>query len=160
MKVKFIAIAALGPARQIGLNGCLPWSIPEEYQHYVDTVKGQYVLVGRKNFELHGSDVAGALPLVLSRTPFTHPKALVFGSMSSVVDYADEMGIEKIYVIGGGEVYNLSLPYLSEFLCSVVDYEGPADTYFPEYMYYEWEMVRQEVFDRWSLYHMRKRPDF
>ncbi len=160
MKVKFIAIAAHGKDRQIGLNGGLPWNLPDEYQHYKDTVRGQYVLVGRKNFELHGSDVEGSMPLVLSRTPSENSRAPVFGSMGAVVDYADAIGIEKIYVIGGGEIYNLSLPYLSEFLCSVVDYEGPADTYFPEYSFYEWEMVHSEVFDRWSLYHMRKRPDF
>ncbi len=160
MRVKFIAIAAHGKGRQIGLNGGLPWNLPAEYQHYKDTVRDQYVLVGRKNFELHGSDIEGSMPLVLSRGSLEKSTAPVFDSMSAVVDYADTMAIDKIYVIGGGEIYNLSLPYLSEFLCSVVDYEGPADTYFPEYSFYDWEMVHQEIHDHWSLYHMRKRPDF
>jgi dihydrofolate reductase len=160
MKVKFIAVTAMGKNREIGLNGKLPWHLPDEYQHYLNTVKGQYVLIGRKNFELNGSDVEGAMPLILSRQQYSHPNAIVFSSMNGVIEYAQDMEIEKIYVVGGGEIYNLTLPYLSEMLCSVVDYEGPADTYFPEYMFYEWEMLNHEIQDKWTLYHMRKRPDF
>lgn len=160
MKVKFIAIAALGKNKEIGLGGKLPWDIPEEYQHFKNTIKGQYVLVGRKNFEAHGGDIEGAMPIVLSKQDFTSDNAVVFSSMNQVIEYAADMDIEKIYVIGGAEIYNLTLPYLSEFLCSVVDYEGPADTYFPEYLFYEWEVVNQEIHADWTLYHFKKRPDF
>jgi dihydrofolate reductase len=160
MTVKFIAIAALGKNREIGLNGKVPWIIPDEYQHYKNTVKGHYVLVGRKNFELNGSDIEGAMPLVLSKQPYSHPNAVVFSSMAGVLEYASDMDIKVIYVIGGAEIYNLTLPYLSEFLCSIVDYEGSADTYFPPYMHYEWEVMNQEVHPQWSLYHLKKRPDF
>lgn len=160
MKVKFVAIAALGKNREIGLNGELPWDIPEEYESYKKRVKGQYVLIGRKNFEQNDSDVEGAMPLVLTRHPYSHPNALVFSSLEGVIEYAEEMEIEKVFVVGGGEIYKLTLPYLSEFYCSIVDYEGPADTYFPEYMFYEWEMLEQEVHDKWTMYHMKKKPDF
>lgn len=160
MKVKFIAIAALGINRQIGLNGKLPWSIPEEYEHFKKTIKGQYVLIGRKNYEAHGSDVDGAMPLVLTRKPYSNENAIVFSSVEGVLEYAADMNIEKIYVIGGGEIYKLLLPYISEFLCSVVDYDGPADTYFPEYLFYEWEMLNQEKHSDWTLFHMKKIPDY
>lgn len=160
MKVKFVAIAALGKNREIGLEGKVPWNMPDEYQHYLNTVKGQYVLVGRKNFELHNSDITGAMPLVLTRQPWSHPNAIAFSSMAGVIEYATDMEIEKIFVIGGAEIYQLTLPYISEFLCSVVDYEGPADKYFPEYLFYEWEVLNQEIHPDWTLYHMKKRPDY
>lgn len=160
MNVKFVAIAALGKNKEIGLNGALPWNIPEEYDHFKKTIKGQYVLVGRKNFELHGGDIEDALPIVLSKSGHSSPNAVTFSSMEQVIEYADDMEIKKIYVIGGAEIYNLTLPYLSEFLCSVVDYEGPADTYFPEYLFYEWEVVNQEIHSNWTLYHFKKIPDF
>lgn len=156
MKIKFIAIAALGKNNEIGLNGKVPWIIPDEYQHYQDTVKGHYVLVGRKNFELNDSDVEGAMPLVLSRQPFSHPNALVFHSMEGVIEYAQDMEIEKIFVIGGAEIYNLSLPYISEFMCSIVDYEGPADTYFPPYKHFDWKVIKKEQHSKWTFYHLKK----
>lgn len=161
MDVKFIAIAALGPNREIGLAGKLPWNIPDEYKHYQQTVKDQYVLVGRKNLEANGGNIAGTKPIVLSKnTDFTTPNAVVFQSMDQVIQYAKDKEIKTIFVIGGAEIYNLTLPYLSEFLCSIVDYEGPADTYFPQYLSYEWEVINSEIHKDWTLYHMIKRPDF
>ena len=161
MTVKFIAICALGLNREIGLNGKLPWDIPDEYSHYKKTVSGQHVLIGRKNFELNKGDFPDSFPIVLSRNPeFEAAGAVVLTSMKEVVEYATENKIEVIYVIGGASVYELTLPYLSEFLCSVVDYEGAADTYFPHYMSYEWEVRSSDVHDKWTLYHMIKRPDF
>lgn len=155
MNVKFIAIAALGHNRQIGLNGAIPWSIPEEYAHFQNTVKGHYVLIGRKNFELHKLDVTGTKPLVLSKSNPDY-----FHDMNQVIEFAETNKIETIYVIGGAEIYDLTLPYISEFYCSVVDYDGAADTFFPEYMFYEWEIKNQEVHKDWTLYHMAKHPNF
>ncbi len=159
MTAKLIAIAALGPKREIGLDGHLPWSIPEEYAHYKKTVQGHYVLVGRKNFEANGEDIEGATPIVMTRQDFNHPKALKVSSLPELESLAAEKGIHKIFVIGGAEIYNLTLPYISEFYCSIVDYNGPADTYFPEYMFYEWDMLYEEVHKDWTFYHMKKRAE-
>lgn len=155
MKVKFIAIAALGKNREIGLSGDIPWSIPDEYEHFKKTVRGHYVLIGRKNYELHGEEVEGSKPLVLS-----HSDPRYYSDMNEILAFAETTQIEVIYVMGGAQIYELTLPYVSEFLCSVVDYEGPADQYFPEYRFYEWEVLRTEVHEKWSLYHMIKRPDY
>ncbi len=101
MNVKLIAIAALGKNRQIGLNGKVPWDLPDEYAQFLATIKDQYVLLGRKNFELHGKDVQGAYPLVLSRDPrYQAEKALVFQDILEVISYAEDSEIETIYVMG------------------------------------------------------------
>lgn len=159
MKVKFIAIAALGKNREIGLNGSLPWSIPDEYQHFLNTIKGQYVLVGRKNFELHGKDVDGAYPLVMTRNRhYQAPNALTFHDFMEVISYAEDAELEKIYVIGGAEIYKEAMPYLSEFLWTEVDYSGPADTYFPDFSGYEWTKLSEEVHRSWKLRRLIKIP--
>lgn len=155
MKVKFIAIAAHGKNREIGLKGKLPWNLPDEYDHFLKTIKDQYVLIGRVNFDLHGGDVKGSNPLVLSKSDLRY-----FSNMNQIIEFADSKNIEVIYVIGGAQIYDLTLPYISEFYCSVVDYEGPADQYFPEYRSYEWEVLNTEIHDSWSLYHLKKEPDF
>lgn len=155
MKVKFVAVAALGKNREIGLDGKLPWNLPDEYAHFKEIVKDQHVLIGRVNFDLHGGDVAGSKPLVLSKSDPRY-----FSDMNQIIDYAESNKIEVIYVIGGAKIYELTLPYISEFYCSVVDYAGPADQYFPEYLYYEWEVLKTEIHDKWSLYHFKKYPNF
>jgi dihydrofolate reductase len=161
MTVKFISISALGHNREIGLNGKIPWDLPDEYAHYQKTVKGQHVLIGRKNFELNKGDFPHSSPIVLSRNAdFEASGAVVVKDMNEVIEHAREHKIEVIYVIGGAWIYDLTLPYISEFYCSIVDYEGPADTYFPQYMSYEWEVDATEIHEKWTLYHMIKRPDF
>jgi dihydrofolate reductase len=155
MKVKFIAVSALGLNRQIGLNGSLPWSVPEEYEHFKKTIRGQYVLIGRKNFELHHEDVEGAKELVLSKSVPGH-----FKDMNEVVRYAEEKNIENIYVIGGAESVDVTSHVISEFYCWVLVYKGAAVKYFPQYMSYDWEMLSQEIHENWTLYHMKKNPDF
>lgn len=160
MKVKLIAIAALGKNRQIGLKDDLPWSIPDEYRHFLETVRGHHVLVGRKNFESHQGDVEGAIPLILTRNKdYKSTKGEVFQTIKDVGQYADENGIKEIYVIGGAEIYALSLPFLSEFLWSEVHYEGPADAWFPEFLHHPWEQVSEEKHSSWTFRRLVKTPE-
>jgi dihydrofolate reductase len=159
MNVKLIAIAALGKNREIGLNGKLPWQLPDEYAHFLKTVKDQYVLISRKNLELNGGDIPGALPLVLTRdTTYQNNNALMFRDILEVISYAEDAELEKIYVIGGGEIYKLALPYISEFLWSEIDYNGPADTYFPDFSSFQWTKISEEKHSGWKLRRLVKIP--
>jgi dihydrofolate reductase len=159
MNVKLIAIAALGKNRQIGLKGKLPWNIPEEYDQFLKTIEAQYVLIGRKNFASHKGDVEGAYPLVLSRNPnFSSPNAIVFRNLLDVLTYAQDAEIEKIFVIGGEEIYKLTLPYLNEFIWSEIDYDGEADSFFPDFSNYDWNEITKKKYSKWTLRHLIKKP--
>ncbi|MES2528883.1 MAG: dihydrofolate reductase [Bdellovibrionota bacterium] len=159
MKVKLIAIAALGKSRQIGLKNDLPWSLPDEYQHFQDTVENQYVLIGRKNFESHDGDVKGTTPLILTRDKNYHPgKGKAFSTLKEVIDYAESEQIQKLFVIGGAEIYRLTLPFLSEFLWTEVDYDGEADAWFPEFKEFAWTILAEEKHPGWILRKMVKSP--
>ncbi len=160
MSVKLIAIAALGKSRQIGLSGKLPWKLPEEYSHFTHTVKDQYVLIGRKNFELHDRKIEDAKAIVLTRDKsYRAPDTLVLDDLRKLVALAEEESIEKIYVIGGAEIYRLTLPYLCEFICSEIDYDGEADTFFPDYKHYDWSTVSTNIHPKWVVKRMLKEPD-
>lgn len=152
MNVKLIAIAALGKRRQIGLAGGLPWSIPDEYRYFRDTVRDQYVLIGRNNFEAHGRDIEGSKPIILTRNAdYRTEKGVVLRKMDQVFEFAQKNKIPKVYVIGGAEIYTLTLPFLSEFLWSEVDYDGPADAWFPEFLHLPWNQVSEEKHPRWTM---------
>ncbi len=160
MNVKLIAIAALGKSRQIGLKNDLPWSLPEEYQHFQKTVQGQYVIIGRKNFDSHEGDVTGTFPLILSRSPDYRPVCgKAFTTLEDIFLYARDKKIENIYVIGGAEIYRLTLPFLTEFLWSEVDYDGPADAFFPEFQNYPWKIASEEKQNGWTMRRLVKTPE-
>jgi dihydrofolate reductase len=137
------AISALGLNRQIGLNGHLPWDLPEEYQHYLSTVKGHHVVIGRKNLEANGSDVKGCHPLIMSRSMNSN-KFPTFKTPSDLLKYVTAQNIKKVFVIGGADIYELFLPMVSEFHFTEVNYNGPADTYFPKFDQYKWITQKEE----------------
>lgn len=160
MNVKLIAIAALGKSRQIGLLNELPWSLPDEYQHFQDTVRNQHVLIGRKNFESHNSDVTGAFPLVLTRDMnFTPASGKAFTTLKDAVTWAGENQIKVLFVMGGAEIYRLTLPFLSEFLWSEVDYDGAADAWFPEFKHLPWKTLAEEMHPGWIMRRLVKSPE-
>lgn len=159
MNVKLIAIAALGKNRQIGLRGALPWDMPEDYAHYKNTVKGKYVLIGRKNFEHHGYKVEGSIPLVITRDKaYKHKDVLRFTSIADALAFLEESEVETAYVIGGAKIYELALPYVSEFLWSDIDYDGPADRFFPDFSSFQWTKLSEEEHKGWRLNRLLKIP--
>lgn len=158
MNVKLIAIAALGKSRQIGLQDGLPWDIPEEYEHFRKTVRDHYVIIGRRNFELHGGKVEGAYPLLITRNPSrVKSDAPAFESIEAALDFLEGKKVEVAYVIGGAEIYRLALPHVDEFLWTEVDYDGPADTYFPEFLQLDWKILEEQHHSGWSLRRLKRR---
>lgn len=144
--MKLIAISAMGKHRQIGLNGDLPWRIPEEYKHYEDTVRGHFLIVGRKNYESHKEDIRIGRPLVVSQNPDFHPDcgAPVFHDVESVLEYLKKNKVSRAFVIGGEGIYSLFLPVVDEMLLSYVDYDGEGDTFFPDFDPADWKIVKKE----------------
>ena len=160
MNVKLIAIAALGKSRQIGLKNELPWSLPDEYKHFQETVKGQHVLIGRKNFESHNGDVTGTYPLVLTRDQDYQPaNGKAFATLKEAMIWAEENKIKLLYVMGGAEIYRLTLPFLSEFLWSEVEYDGQADAFFPEFKQLPWKTLTEEKHPGWTMRRLVKSPE-
>jgi dihydrofolate reductase len=159
MNVKLIAIAALGKNREIGLKGKLPWSLPDEHAQYLEKIKEKYVIIGRKNLDFNNGDVEGAYPLVLSRSPHSSTEtALFFTSLDHILSYLEEAEVEEAFVIGGGEIYELFLPYITEFYWTEVNYSGEADTYFPDFSAFEWQKLFEEKHSGWTLRKLIKIP--
>lgn len=152
MKSKLIAIAALGKKRQIGLNNALPWKMPDEYQHFLRAIEGKYVLTGRKNFELHKGKLPAKGVFVLTHQQgFSAPHAIVVKSFEEFEQKLEQLQIAEVFVMGGAEVYKLTLPLISEFYYSEIDYDGPADTFFPEFEQYSWRTLKEEQHAGWKF---------
>lgn len=159
MNVKLIAIAALGKNREIGHKDKLPWNLPDEYEHFKRSIKDHFVLIGRKNFELHQRKVEGARPIVLTRdTSYRSEGAEVFQDLTQVMEFLESRKEDSAFVIGGAEIYKLTLPYLSEFLWTEVEYSGDADKFFPDFSMYDWKQTHEEKHPGWSLRKLIKTP--
>jgi dihydrofolate reductase len=123
-------IAAVDEQWTIGKAGALPWHIPEDLAHFKRLTLNQTVLMGRKTFDSIGRALPKRRNLVLSRdTQLSIPGVECVHS----IEQALSMTSERLWVIGGEEIYRLFLPYADAIELTRVglSIEG-GDAHFPQ----------------------------
>ncbi|WP_447938765.1 dihydrofolate reductase [Pseudoxanthomonas mexicana] len=139
-------VVALDRHRAIGRDNDLPWRLPDDLKRFKALTLGKPVLMGRKTAESLGRALPGRLNLVLTRrdaVPFEGMQAVA--SVDEALAIAETQGAEELSVIGGGEVYALTLGradvlYLTEVDTVVED----AHAFFPAFDPTEWREVARE----------------
>src|SRR5687767_7714810 len=107
-------IAAQAQNRVIGKNNDLPWKLPDDMKFFMQTTKGHYVIMGRKNYDsLH--EKFKPLPhrtniVVTRQKDFKAPGCVVVHSVEKALEIARENKEEETFIIGGAEIYTQSLP--------------------------------------------------
>lgn len=127
-------IVAVGKNREIGRKNELLFEIPEDMKRFIDVTKGHTVVMGEKTFKSIGKPLPGRKNIVV--TLDKNYKAKGCETRYSLDDVLKESkkADEEIFVIGGGQIYKLSLPYADKLYITEIDSEVPdADTYFPDY---------------------------
>lgn len=140
-------IAALADNRVIGRDGALPWRIPADVRYFKSVTMGKPVIMGRKTFKSIGRPLPGRLNIVVTRD--THFRADGVTSASGI-DAAIELassaaGTGEIMVIGGAEIYVLTLPHARRLYLTEVHATIAGDTRFPRFEPADWvEFSREE----------------
>jgi len=126
-----IIIAAMADNRVIGRDNKLPWHIPEELGLFKKTTMGYPLIMGRKTFESFPAPLPGRRHIVLSRNKKYIPKG---AESSESLAKAIEMCVptEKVFIIGGEEVFSQALGLTTKILLTVLEREVEGDVSFPE----------------------------
>ncbi len=130
--------------RAIGVDGKLPWHLPDDLRRFKALTLGKPVLMGRKTAESLRRALPGRLNLVLTRSGRV-PHAGMQAVASLAEALARAAGAE-LMVIGGGEVYALALPLADRLELTEVDTRLPsADAWFPPWRTADWRETRREA---------------
>lgn len=140
----------------IGRGNALPWHLPEDLKHFKALTIGKPILMGRRTCEAIGRPLPGRDNLVLTRErSWQAPGVTAVHSLAEAL--ARAASAPELMVIGGAEVYRMTLPlaqriYLTEILADV---EG--DTLFPPLVAAEWRELQSSVYpaDARNAYGMR-----
>ncbi|WP_296278864.1 dihydrofolate reductase [Pseudoxanthomonas sp.] len=139
-------VAALDRHRAIGRDNDLPWRLPDDLKRFKALTLGKPVLMGRKTAESLGRALPGRLNLVLTRSgrvPFEGMRAVA--SVDEAIRIATEQGSDELCVIGGGEVYALTLDRADVLHLTEVDTEvQDAHAFFPAFSPAIWQEVARE----------------
>lgn len=132
MSLTFTGVVAMAADRAIGLNGTMPWKLPEDLKLFKRLTLGHPILMGRKTWDSLGRPLPGRQNIVLTKDPhFNAPGAIVIHDIEEL--HQLELQSNDIMVIGGAQIYKLMLPYMRGIYVSEVTGEWSADTYFPEF---------------------------
>lgn len=146
--MKVAAVVAMSRNRVIGKNNALPWYLSDDLKLFKRLTLERHVIMGRKCFESIGNPLPKRVNIVVTRNPyFIASNVLVAGSLEEALTIALENGEEEAMVIGGGEIYSLSIPYLDTIHLTEVETEIDGDTFFPELNPDEW---REEIVKKYS----------
>lgn len=125
--------------RVIGRENQLPWSIPEDLQYFRTTTKGKVVIMGRKTYESLGRPLPQRTNIILSRSLEGASRnklpegVLHFSDWKKCLHYCEEnFSDQEVFVIGGGEIYQLAWQNLDRVYLTVVHSEISGDALFPE----------------------------
>lgn len=127
-------IAAVATNGVIGKNNELPWHLPEDLKHFKTLTTGHTVLMGRKTFESIVTRLGKPLPerknIVITRqTDYQVPEGVfVYQDIETALKNHAE---EKIFVIGGAEMYRQTIDLADTLEITHVDQTVDGDATFP-----------------------------
>ena len=155
--IELIAVAAVAENGVIGKHGEIPWpSVPADRRQYRSRVANDIVILGRRTYESMVDNPAGRVQIVLSRSVDDYDSDCVFvvETLEAAVACTRNLGVSRAYVLGGGKIYALSMPYLDQLLISRIPGTYEGDTWFPSIDPSVWELTATTpndgfILERW-----------
>ncbi len=119
----------------IGNKGTLPWHLPEDMAHFKRTTMGCPVIMGRKTWDSlppKFRPLPGRLNIVITRQANWHIDGAVRAdSVAQAIALCPPDG--DIWVIGGAEIYALTLPLAATAVVTEIDTDFVGDAFAPQF---------------------------
>ena len=136
-------IVAMDRNGVIGRDGDLPWRLSTDLRRFKQLTMGRHLLMGRVTWDSLGRALPGRTSVVVSRQPLELPEGvLLASSFAAAMQLASHD--ELPFVIGGAQIYALSLPHVTRLYLTRVDADVEGDTRFPEVDWSEWAVVEEQ----------------
>lgn len=150
-----IIIAAFGKQGQLGLDKRMPWHNPEDLNHFKTVTMDQKVVFGRVTYENLPSKLKGRDVYLVTRQDLQSDEFKVINDFKAFCQ-EHQQSDDRYFICGGEKIYEQALPYTDEFYLSLIDYDGPADTYFPEVAMHDFDVTETE-YETFKLFHLKRK---
>jgi dihydrofolate reductase len=134
-------VVAVSQNKVIGRDNALPWHLPEDLKRFKEITmsKTQTMIMGRKTFEALPKILPGRKHIILTRNKdytVSHDDVEIIYTLKDLNPYI-ESDLEY-FVIGGGEIFKMLLPYTQKMYLTIIHENFQGDTLFPKYDKDEW----------------------
>ncbi|WP_298142565.1 dihydrofolate reductase [Flavobacterium sp.] len=140
---QIILIAAIGENRELGKNNDLLWHLPDDFKRFKTLTQEHDMIMGYKTFRSLPKLLPNRKHIVISSKKLTSDtdQLIYCGSLEEAVNYSKT---NPTFVIGGGQIYNLSLAIADKLELTRVHGSFDAEVFFPEIPTNEFELVKSE----------------
>jgi dihydrofolate reductase len=133
--VKVSLVAAVARNGVIGRDNAIPWRIPEDLARFRALTMGHAVVMGRKTWDSlpeRFRPLPGRRNVVVTRNPeWAADGAERAASLEEALDLLRDE--ERVFVIGGAQIYEAALPLADELELTEVDLVVDGDALFPPF---------------------------
>lgn len=138
-------IVAVAKNNAIGKDNKLLWYLPEDLRRFKKLTMNKNIIMGRKTFESLGRVLPNRKHIILCNDMnlnIDDENVLVLDDISKLDNYINSK--EENFVIGGGTIYKLLMPYVSKLYITHIDENFDGDVYFPEIDLDIWKKISEE----------------
>ena len=136
-------VVAMGANGVIGVDGGLPWRLPEDLAHFKKLTMGHPIVMGRTTFESIGRPLPGRATIVLTRDPhWSAPGVEVAPTLEAGLERAHQLD-DEVFLVGGAQIYAQAVKAgLVDLMCVTRVAASPdGDTRFPKIDWMQWREV-------------------
>lgn len=138
-------IAAVAENDALGKDNTLLWHLPDDFKRFKAITTGHTIIMGRKTFESFPRPLPNRPHIIITRDrsyKTSYSECTIVHSLEDALNLVDRE--ERVYIIGGGEIYTQAMSVSDELEITRVHESYEADTYFPPIDTKIWKLVKEE----------------
>lgn len=142
-------VVAVAENGVIGRQGGLAWHLSSDLKFFRKLTMNKPLIMGRKTFASIGKPLDGRDNIVITRNAaFEAPGILVAANLEDALELAQTKartrGADEISIIGGAQIYKLTLPMAGRINLTQVHASPDGDIFFPEIDKAQWREISRE----------------
>lgn len=143
----------------IGFKGKMPWSIKEEMNLFKHVTMNHTIVFGRTTFEGINKALPGRKTVVVSRNMNYNVEDNSIDVIHDLKSYLEKHQNDErdIFICGGAQLYAEALPYVKEASVSIIKNHYTCDAYFPDLLWKNFDLVKQEDYEAFTHLTFRRR---
>lgn len=141
-------------------SGEMSWHVKDEFRHFKNTTLGYPIIMGRKTFETLGKPLKDRINIIVTANQFYKTgfdEVVIKSSLENAVEFCKDLKSEKIYIIGGGEIYRQAIGFVDEMIVTHMKFEAEGEIKFPEINKDDWEIEKIKDHELFEVYRYERK---